>query len=136
MTQSNDTFIYCKIDRKREYWKMSFRHNCQVIYRFSLRNEMRRTEEANAYLTFRSKTIHRQEVSSYIFITLRRVSYPYLTWHICSSIVLGHITRLNVYINYWAAKCISKRTNTRVIQIFFPLHVDESSGSCIKNRTV
>lgn len=98
MTQSNDTFIYCKIDRKREYWKMSFRHNCQVIYRFPLRNEMRRTEEANAYMTFRSKTIHRQEVSSYIFITLRRVSYPYLTWHICSSIVLGHITRLNVYI--------------------------------------
>lgn len=49
------------------------------LYRFPLRNEMRRTEEANAYLTFRSKTIHRQEVSSYIFITLRRVSYPYLT---------------------------------------------------------
>lgn len=120
MTQSNDTFIYCKIDRKREYWKTSFRHNCQVIYRFPLRNEMRRTEEANAYLTFRSKTIHRQEVSSYIFITLRRVSYPYLTWHICSSIVLGHITRLNVYIITGQEMYLKTNKHTSHSDIFSP----------------
>lgn len=76
--------------------------------------------DTNAYLTFRSKTIHRQEVSSYIFITLRRVSYPYLTWHICSSIVLGHITRLNVYIITGQQNVSQNEQTHESFRYFFP----------------